>query len=148
MKSTWGFLISRSGIVLIPLLCYRASLCCSPTGVNDSLWGVFFSVPSMTSHFSCSLSVSRAKAVFLLLLFPFQTPGCTVPWVLFCWFLHLPPHECPSSIIKMSLASQFLFSMNFPSNSLFLSLKIPLESQCICDKVYTSYLWLFFILDF
>ena len=45
----------------------------------------------------------------------------------------------------------FIFSQNFPSKlpiSVSLSLKIPLESQCICDKVHTSYLWLFFILDF
>lgn len=117
------------------------SLRCFPFGAfRDITFFLFFICVSCRGRFSSApVSFSRPPAVH----------GALSSVLLI--ILISQPHQCPSSIIKMSLASQFLFSVRIflpNSLSLCLSLKIPLESQCICDKVHTSYLWLFFILDF
>ena len=122
----------RQGLMVLSLRCFLFG------AFHDITFFLLFICVSCQGRFSSALiSFSRPLAVHGAL--------SSVLLIL----LISRPHQCPSSIIKMSLASQFLFSVRiFLPTSLFLSLKIPLESQCICDKVYTSCLWLLFILDF
>ena len=111
------------GLMVLSLKCFLFR------AFHDITFLLFFICVSCQGCFSSApISFSRPPAVH------------TVLGSVLLTLLISRPHQCPSSIIKMSLVSQFLFSVRIflpNSLSLCLYLKIPLESQCI-----------FFILDF
>lgn len=108
------------GLFLIPLPLLQKVSVILDKGWSFCPWNVSFSVASVTSYFSFSLSVSCAKAISFLVYFLFKL--LTVHAVLSSLLLNLPictPHQCKSSIIKMLLISWFLFLVTIFSQTPF-----------------------------